>query len=96
MEINDTLHAIEARVALGRPDTKSQSVLLKIESDLTLKIGCVVDPTKITKAMLDDVQRFNEQADNNIFFTGGELINSPSDNALFVLMFEVEKCNGGL
>ena len=96
MEINDIVSAIEARVELGRPKIQAQAIITEIASDLELTISCVVDPSLITYEMLTDIEMFNDEASNTISFMGGKLVNNGSDNALFILMFNVSKCNGGL
>lgn len=90
--IKNILQAIETRVG----SINSQAILLEVEQDLTLKIGCVVDPTLVTFDLLDNVRRFNDEASNLISFDGGRVINVGIDNSLFMLLFTASKCNGGL
>lgn len=94
MEINDIVNAIEARVVLGRAGVKAQAMLLQIHMDghkEVYEIGCVLDPTKLTFAIIDDVKTFNDEATNTITFTGGKLVNNGADNAIFALTFMAEK-----
>ena len=96
MEINDIVNAIEARVENGRPDVQAQAILMSIDRDLDMTVGCVIDPTKLTYALMEDVKAFNDEATNTITFESGKILNNGSDNSLFMLMFSVSNCNGGL
>ncbi len=94
MEIKSIIDAIEARVVLNRPTLKAQAMLLQIHMDGhndVYEIGVVLDPTKLTFAVIDDVKKFNDEASNTITFTGGKLVNNGADNALFALTFMAEQ-----
>jgi len=98
VEINAIVEAIKARVELNRPNVKAQAILMNVDTELNLMIGCVVDPSLITTSMLEDVSRFNEEANPDVYiqFIEGKIVNNGADNALFMLMFNASKCNGGL
>ena len=96
MAISDLCKVIEDRVVLNRPGVEAQAHVLGVTSRLIITIGCVVDPTLITDEMLDDIIAFNDEALNTITFIDGRLVQVGADNALFMLTFESEKCNGSL
>lgn len=98
MEISEILDAIEQRVEQGRPLVKAQAILMGVDADLNYSIGCVVDPSNLTHALLEDVARFNDEANPEAYiqFVEGKIVNTGADNVLFMLMFNVSKCNGGL
>ena len=94
--IKDILKTIEDRVELNRPDVRSQAYVMGVSGDWEYLVYCVIDPTMLDDGMGEDVMAFNDEAMNTITYIDGKLINNGSDNSLFVLMFNVSKCNGGL
>lgn len=96
MDVNDILTTIEDRVKLGR-NLKTDAILTEIIMDGYTDIyviGCVIDPSKITFDLINDVKAFNDEALNEISFTGGKMIQQ-ADNVLFMLMFTAQQqlCN---